>query len=244
MFTPLLLHGNKCFSLCSNLLLFYCEKKKIIEKILSIVEVKTIGFLTLNHSLQRMSERASSLLRDLVEESSLKIVAKCLCHHPWLALGSTAWYRPLPEHHWESVAAQGPSPPRPLGISQRNGHASINLWLTLHETGSDFIYGSTKLVSYSEVERSWLLDGFWCAFWTSFGAALWNRDKEKCYLQRKKVISATVLKQRGCDVLTEARKTGQEQGQVKQTGFCWRRRTSSIPSGNIWNCKRTAVLQV
>lgn len=55
MFTPLL-HGNKCFSLCINLLLFCCEKEKIVEKILSIFEVKTTGFLTLNHSLQRMFE--------------------------------------------------------------------------------------------------------------------------------------------------------------------------------------------
>lgn len=40
-------------------------------------------------------------------------------------------------------------------------------------------------------------------------------------LQRMKVSSsAPVLKQKGCDVLTEAWETGQEQGQVKQTGFC------------------------
>lgn len=160
-----------------------------------------------------------------------------------LALGSTAWHRPLPKHPWESVAAQGPIPPRLLGISQRNGHASINLWLILHETGSDFIYSCTKLVSYSEVERSWLLDGFWCAFWTSFGAALWNRDKEKSYLQRIKASSsAPVLKQKGCDVLSEAWETGQEQGQ--QTGFCWLRRPSSIPSGNTGNFKCISVLQV
>lgn len=168
---------------------------------------------------------------------------KCLCdHHPWPARGSTAWYRPLPKHHGESVAAQGPSSLRPFGISQRSGHVFVNLWLALHETGSDFFYNCTNLVSYSEVERSWLLDGFWCAFWTSFGAALWKGDKEKCYLQRIKVSSAPVLKQKGCDVLTEAWETGQEQGLVKQTGFCWLRKTSSIPSGNIWNCKYTAVL--
>lgn len=58
---------------------FCSEKKKIIEKILSI---KTIDVLTLNHSLQRMFERVSSLLRDLVKESYLKIVVKCLCRHP------------------------------------------------------------------------------------------------------------------------------------------------------------------
>lgn len=164
MFTPLL-HGNKCFSLCSNLLLFCCEKKKIIEKILSIFEVKTTGILTLNHSLQRMFACASSLLRFLVKESYLKIFVKCLCHHPWPALGSTAWYRPLPKHHWEDVAAQGPSSPRPLGNSQRNGHVDVNLWLALHKTGSDFIYSCTKLVSYSEVERSWLLMCFLQKFW-------------------------------------------------------------------------------
>lgn len=179
MFIPLL-NGNKCFSLCSNLLLLCCEKKNIIEKILSVFEVKIIAFLGLNHSLQRMFERASSLLRDLVKESYLKIVLKCFCHHPLPALGSTAWYRLLPKHHWESVAAQGPSSPRPLGISQRNGHVNVNLWLALHETGSDFFYSCTNLVSYSEVERSWLLYGFWCAFWTSFGAALWKGNKEKC----------------------------------------------------------------
>lgn len=53
-----------------------------------------------------------------------------------------------------------PSSPRPLGNSQRNGHVDVNPWLALHETGSDFIYSCTKLVSYSEVERSWPLDGF------------------------------------------------------------------------------------
>lgn len=133
--------------------------------------------------------------------------------------------------------SQGPSPPRPLGISQRNGHASVNLWLALHKTGSNFIYSCTKLVSYSEVERSWLLDGFWCAFRTSFGAAVWNRGKEKCYLQRIKVSSATVLKQKGCEVVTEAWETGQERGQVKQTGFCWLREhlVSPVGRGGIVN---------
>lgn len=240
MFTPLL-HGNKCFSLCNNLLLFCCEKKKIIQKVLSIFEVKTTGFLTLNHSLQRMFACASSLLRFLVKESYLKIVVKCLCHHPWPALGSAAWYRPLPKHHWENFAAQGPISPRPLGNSQRNGHVDVNLWLGPHKTGSDFIYSCTKLVSYSEVERSWLL----MCLLEKFCASLWKGDKEKCYLQRIKVSSsAPVVKQKGCDVLTEAWETGQEQGQVKQTGFCWLRKASSIPNGNIWNCKHTAALQV
>lgn len=156
-----------------------------------------------------------------------------------------------------SLGERGSRSPEPLRFSKKWACQWKSGVGSSQETGSGFFYSCTelvqrfvyfegKMVSYSGVERSWLLDGFWWAFYTSFGAALCRGDKEKCCLTEIDASSsAPVLKQKGCDVvLTQAWETRQEQGQVMQTGFCGPGRTSSIPSGNIRNYKLTAVLQV
>lgn len=58
-----------------------------------------------------------------------------------------------------------------------------------------------------------LLEKFWCF-------SMKGRQGEVLLPKDKSLFFSPVLKQKGCDVLTEAWETGQEQGQVKQTGLC------------------------
>lgn len=105
------------------------------------------------------------------------------------------------------------------------------LCLYLHKAHVEFCVlwgeGSVLVRSGKVLSLGWLLRFFFLIqVYTSFGAV------DKKWPGQYGSSSPLVLKQKGCDVvLTQTWETGQEQGQVMQTGFCGPGKTSGIPSG-------------
>lgn len=127
---------------------------------------------------------------------------------------SLPWAASPGEVHSQSIAAEcGSASPGPLHLLKKQECQWKSGVGSAGETGSGFIYSCAKLMqssvylqgrvmSCSEVKRSWLLNSFQWAFNTNFGVAVCRGDKEKCYLPGVDASSsAPALTQKGCDVV-------------------------------------------